>query len=148
MDRIVVGLDGTPRDHGIVEWVADFAYDVGAQVVAAHFVPRPSLWMMAGAQIDSAGYFDELRRHFENDVLVPLQRRIGTVSLRVEPGDAATELAATAHRSGADLIVIGAPDHTAVHDVVFGSLERRLVHLAEVPVLTVPLRHHHVRLVR
>jgi nucleotide-binding universal stress UspA family protein len=148
MKRIVIGLDGTQKDHGIVAWIGDFATEVGAQVIAAHFVPRASVWMIAGAQIDCDAYFDELREHFDDDVLVPLQARIGAVPVHVQAGDPARELAAIAHRSAADLIAIGAPDHTAVHDVVFGSGERRLLHLADVPVISVPSQVRHMRLVR
>ena len=110
MNRIIVGLDGTDRDHEILDWVGDFAYDTGVHVIAAHFVSRSVLWMIAGVQIDSTNYLQE----------------------------PAHELAALARRTAADLIAIGAPAHTAVHDIVFGSLERRLVHESTVPLLTIP----------
>jgi nucleotide-binding universal stress UspA family protein len=138
MRRIVVGLDATERDREVVHWVADFALDTGAQVIAAHFVSRASVWMIAGVQIDSAAYLDGLRAHFEEGVLRRLRTRIGRVQLHVAVGEPAHELAALAGRVDADLIAIGAPEHNAVHDVVFGSFERRLVHCAEVPVVTIP----------
>jgi nucleotide-binding universal stress UspA family protein len=145
--RIVVGLDGTQKDFDIVDWVADFVLDTGVQVVAAHFVPRASLWMISGAQIDSARYLDELRKHLDDGVMQRLRSRVGSVHLQVEPGDPATELAGLARRSEADLIAIGAPEHSAVHDVVFGSTERRLAHHAGVPVVTIPCGCRPLRLV-
>jgi nucleotide-binding universal stress UspA family protein len=145
MHRIIVGLDGTDRDHEILEWVGDFAYDTGVHVIAAHFVARSVLWMIAGAQIDSANYLSELRAHFERDVLPALRARIGATHLHVQIGDPAHELAALARRSAADLIAIGAPAHGAVHDMVFGGVERRLVHEASVPLLTIPCGTRHLR---
>jgi nucleotide-binding universal stress UspA family protein len=148
MKRIIVGLDGTEKDHDVVSWAADFVRDTGAQVVAAHFVPRPSLWIIAGAQIDSGKYLEELRRHFEDHVLGPMKARLGDVRLYVDIGDPAHELALLAQHTDADLIAVGARAHGAVHDVVFGNLERRIVHEARVPVVTVPCRTRQMRLVR
>jgi len=145
MNRIIVGLDGTDRDHEILDWVGDFAYDTGVHVIAAHFVSRSVLWMIAGAQIDSANYLQQLRDHFDGDLLAPLRARIGSAHVHVQIGDPAHELAALARRTAADLIAIGAPAHTAVHDIVFGSLERRLVHESTVPLLTIPCGTRHLR---
>ena len=135
MNRIIVGLDGTDRDREILDWVGDFAYDTGVHVIAAHFVSRAVLWMIAGAQIDSTNYLQERRDHFDGELLAPLRARIGAAHVHVQIGDPAHELAALARRSAADLIAIGAPVHTAVHDIVFGSLERRLVHESERPAV-------------
>ncbi len=145
MNRIIVGLDGTERDREIVDWLEVFAYDMGVHVIAAHFVPRTVLWMIAGAQVDSAKYLHELREHFDRDVLASIRSRLGTVHLHVHIGDPAHELATLARRSAADLIAVGATDHGAMHDLVFGSLERRLVHEASVPVLSIPCRTRHLR---
>ena len=145
MHRIIVGLSGTDRDHEILDWVSDFAYDTGAHVIAAHFVPRAVLWMIAGAQIDSANYLQELRTHLEREALAPLRARIGAAHLHVQIGEPAHELAALARRSAADLIAIGAPVHNAMHDIVFGSLERRLLHEASVPLLAIPCGTKHLR---
>jgi nucleotide-binding universal stress UspA family protein len=138
--RIVVGLDGTEKDDYVVDWVGDLARENGAQVIAAHFVPSATLWMIAGAQVDSAKYLEELREHLDADVLGELRRRVPMSHLHVAVGDPARELAAIARECRADLIAIGASSHTVWHEVVFGSLERRLVHLADVPVVEIPCR--------
>jgi nucleotide-binding universal stress UspA family protein len=140
MNRIVIGLDGSDKDRSLVHWIADFADDVGANVIAAHLIAHPTLWMLAGAQADSTHYIEDLRQHFESVILPPL-RGDPAMHLYVYVGDPARELAQIARRSRADLIAIGARDHTALHDAVFGNIERRLVHLSDVPVLAVP---HHV----
>ena len=140
MNRIVVGLDGTPKDRPLVSWIADFSDEVGARIIAAHFVPSATVWMVAGAQVDSAAYLEELRDYFERDVVGPLRVRDPLLHVHIHIGDPAHELAALARHSKADLIALGARDHTVLHDVVFGNIERRLMHLSEIPVLTVPYR--------
>jgi len=147
MKRIVVGLDGTPEDVSVAEWVADFAGEVGAHIIAVHIVPSATLWMIAGAQVDSAKYLEELREHLEATTLSPLRRADPFLAFHVDIGDPAHELAVIAHRCDADLIAIGASSHTALHDVVFGGMERRLVHTTEVPVVAVPRRTRSLRVV-
>jgi hypothetical protein len=40
MKRIVVGLDGTPKDESVARWVADLAAGLGAHIVAARRATR------------------------------------------------------------------------------------------------------------
>jgi nucleotide-binding universal stress UspA family protein len=138
MKRIVVGLGGTQSDLHVVDWVGDLADEVGVHVVAAHFVPRTTVWMIAGAQMDSSPYLGELRDHFETGAVARLRRLAPSVHLHVDLGDPAHELAALAHTTDAGMIAIGAPDHSALHDAVFGSVAYRLMHLTDVPVVAVP----------
>ena len=147
MKRIVVGLEGTPEDGSVCEWVADFARELGAHIIAVHIVPRATTWMIAGAQVDSAKYLEELREHLDTTTLAPLRRADPDLALHVDIGDPAHELAVIARRCDADLIAIGASSHTALHDVVFGGMERRLVHTTEVPVVAVPRRKRSLRVV-
>lgn len=144
MNRIVIGLDGTEKDRSLVQWIADFADEVGAHVIAAHLIAQPTLWLLAGVQADSTHYIEELQQHFEHNILPPLRQHDPAMHLYVYIGDPAHELAQIARRSQADLIAIGARNHTALHDVVFGNIERKLVHLSDIPVLTVP--HHAPRM--
>jgi nucleotide-binding universal stress UspA family protein len=102
--------------------------------------------MIAGAQVDSAKYLDELRDHLEATTLVPLRRADPFLAFHVDIGEPAHELAVIARRCAADLIAIGASTHTALHDVVFGGMERRLVHTTDIPVVTVPHRARSLRL--
>jgi nucleotide-binding universal stress UspA family protein len=147
MKRIVVGLDGTPKDECVARWVADLADDLGAHIIAVHVVPRPTLWMIAGAQVDSATYVAELREHFEATTLVALRRADPSLVFHLAIGDPAHELARIAWRCDADLVAVGASSHTQMHDVVFGGLERRLVHVTEIPVVAIPRRVRSVHLV-
>jgi len=138
MDRIVVGFDGTQKDRSLTLWVGAFAREVGAHLIAAHFIPMPTAWMVAGAQVDSAQYIDELQYHFDTSVLDLLREVDPCLYFHIDFGDPARELASLAVRTEADLIAIGAREHSRLHDVVFGSVERQLVRLTSIPVLAVP----------
>ena len=96
--------------------------------------------MVAGAQVNAGAYIEELREHFDNDVLTLLRERDPLLHLHIHVGDPARELASLAQHSAANVIAIGARDHTILHDVVFGNIERRLAHLSSIPILTVPNR--------
>jgi nucleotide-binding universal stress UspA family protein len=146
MKRIIVGLDGTPKDESVAQWVADLSEELGAHIIAVHIVPSATLWMIAGAQVDSTKYLDELRDHLEATTLVPLRRADPFLAFHLDIGDPVHELAVIARRCDADLIAIGASSHTALHDVVFGGMERRLVHTTDVPVVAVPRRARSLRL--
>jgi nucleotide-binding universal stress UspA family protein len=135
--RITVGLAATPRDAAIVEWVSTFAVELRADVIVVHVIPRTTLWLVSSVQADSDRYVARLRARFERDVVAQLRARGISVTLRVVRGDAAMALAGIADQTGCDLIVIGGPDHHALHDAV-SSIARRLEHASSVPIVLVP----------
>ena len=137
MPRITVGLAATPRDAAIVEWVATFAVDLRADVTVVHVIPRTTLWLVSSVQADSGEYVARLRVRFERDVVAQLRARGIAVTLRVVRGDAANVLAEIADQTSSDLIVIGGPDHHALHDAV-SNIARRLEHASNVPIVLVP----------
>ncbi|HXD59955.1 MAG TPA: universal stress protein [Thermoleophilaceae bacterium] len=57
-------------------------------------------------------------------------------------GGAAHQIAETASRSDADLIVVGTRGHTALAGLLLGSVTQRLLHIAPCPVLAVPAVKH------
>jgi nucleotide-binding universal stress UspA family protein len=135
--RIVVGVSATPRDTAVGEWLARFAGGLQAQVTVVHVVPRTTLWLVSSVQADSDAYLAKIREHFEAGIVRQLRAHDLSVALRIVRGDPAHELAQIASRVEADLIVIGGPDHTALHDAI-SSIARRLEHSSDVPVVVVP----------
>ena len=142
--QMMMGLDGSAHDHVIADWVARFTSNhAGDHVIGVHVVPRTILWMIAGAQADSNRYVQAVRSRIQHQVMTPLSSMGVSNELRVAIGDPARQLAVLAYSTGADLIVIGGPDHGTLHDVVLGDTARRLERRADVPVVVVPLSTHH-----
>ncbi len=102
-----------------------------------HVIPRTTLWLVSSVQADSDAYVATVRTHFARTAIAQLRDRGITVTLRVTWGDPAHELAAVARHVRSDLIVIGGPDHHALHDAV-SSIARRLEHGSDIPIVVVP----------
>ena len=138
MKRILVGLDGTSDDGHTLGWAAQHAQETHASLTVVHVVPRSSLWTIAAAQVDSTSYLDDLRTHFEHNVLDAFRGGGLAINFRLEFGDPSDVLAGLAQRVRAELIVIGGADHSVLHDILFGRFERRLERRTEVPLVVVP----------
>lgn len=138
MQRILVGISDGERARSIVDWVATFAREQGAEVVLVHVLPRTGLWVAAGMQLDTNEHVRELRANLERDALAPLQRAGVAAELRFEVGDAAHALAVAARAQQADVIVVGGPRHGALHEVLAGGTVTKLEHCADVPVIVLP----------
>jgi len=135
---IVVGVDATLHDRPIVEWISNYAAKHHNHVIAAHVVARTTLWLIAGAQADSTRYLETIRDQLERHVIAPLRANGISAELRLALGDPAQQLADIAVRSHAELLVLGGPEHSALHDVVLGGIIRRLEHRSDIPVVVVP----------
>ncbi len=140
MKRIVVGLDINPRSDTIVGWVERFAADTGVHVIVVHATPWTLLWVISSLQADFTRYLNKVRTELDHDVIERFHNKGISADLIVTCGNPAHELARTATRTDADMIVIGGADHSALHDVVFGGTARHLEHLTDVPVVVVPLK--------
>jgi nucleotide-binding universal stress UspA family protein len=139
MKRIVAGCETRADAASLVEWIERFAADVPIEVLVVHVEPRVGLLMVSSVQANSDTYLRGLRRAYSRDVIGHLRDRGVSAQLEVVRGDPAHELAAAARRFRADLIVIGGARHNALHDMVLGSLERRLEHRVDIPLVVVPL---------
>ena len=143
MTNLVVGLDASEHDRAITDWAARFAADYDLHLIVVNVVPRTILWMIAGAQADSSRYLRAVRGRFEREVIAPMHAAGISAEFRLELGDPAHQLVGVAVKTGAELIAIGGPEHSALHDVVLGGVARRLEHHTHVPVVVIPHSSSH-----
>ncbi len=136
--RVIVGVDLTVRDEAIVEWISRFAAGTAVQVIVVYVVPRTTLWVISSLQADSESYVGRMRARINETVIRQLRDRGIAAVLRVLRGEPAHELAGSARQSRADLIVIGGPDHSALHDALGGGTTRKLELCSPVPIVVVP----------
>ena len=138
MRRIVVGVDDPSESNELIDWAARLAAEFHAAITIVHAVHRSEGWVLASAQLDYVRYIRSARRRMYDDVVTPLRARGLAVDLRVELGDPAHRIAATARQTGAEVIVLGTTPHGPFRELVAGGVEHRLERLVEIPVVVVP----------
>lgn len=138
--KIVLGLDGSPASEAATRWVAEIGPAVNAEVTAVHVVPRIELWDLAALQIDT----DPLIQAESAQLHGPWTAALRTAGLRVVTkllrGDPATELCRCADDDDADLLVIGAKSHSALHDLLGGTAHKVSNHALTAVVLVPAVR--------
>lgn len=135
--RIVVGADGSAGSQAALDWVADLATQLDAQVTAVHvFDPLAGL-----GEIEPPYDMQELaaiaRGHLETEWTAPLASagvRYETVFTEGQPIRA---LVAAADEVDADLIVVGDRGHLEKRKRFFGSTALDLPRATSRPVTVV-----------
>jgi len=121
-----------------LDWSADLASALDAEVYAVHVVPQSWLIQLDAVQLDTKGFLAEVRAKLVGEWTEALRAagvRYSTEFLRGEP---ATELLGAAHARHADVIVIGGATHGTLHHALLGGTAHRIVNRSPVPVLVVP----------
>jgi nucleotide-binding universal stress UspA family protein len=153
VDGIVVGVDGSPGGDAALRWAVDEARFRKTRVYAVHAydVSVPALGAVPvgapGAALGgySAEQQDQQRRLAEDAarsvVTATLERTKAVesgvdVEARVvegEPGRALVDLACDA-----ELLVVGSHGHSAIHDLILGSVSQSCARHARCPVVVMP----------
>lgn len=134
VDRVVVGVDGSPNGQAALDWALGHVADGGTVVVVHSYqlvpyppeVAHPALELLeqeAATRLDAA-----------LDGVVP-QRGV-TIEREVRLGDPRNVLVELA--KDADLLVIGARGHKGVAYLLLGSVSTSLLHHPQVPTVVVP----------
>jgi nucleotide-binding universal stress UspA family protein len=148
INKIAVGSDGSPHGQHAVEFAAQLAAQLDAEVVLIH-VPEmfPPALAAAGGYAASVPQeiIDEERRDVERRVHAefakPLTERGIRWSAEIAQGWPPDAIANTARDLGADLIIVGTRGLHALGELFLGSTSHALVQRAPVPVLVVPGPH-------
>lgn len=134
-ERIVVGIDGSVASHAAVRWAITHARD-GDTVTLTH-AWQPSPAMIEAGLVDPDD--ESCAQRFVHRELVRIEAlpHDGNITLttKVLRGDARDRLTT----AGADLIVVGAGDHSRLMSAVLGSVSDHLARHARVPVVVIPL---------
>ena len=133
--RVLVALDFNPESVKVLRWAADFAQEVGAELVAAHVAP--SLEGQAGESYDPnwRDYFAGAAKTRLEAMLEEADVKNATIA--IDYGDAAHQVCELAAAENADLIVIGR-GHTT--EGMFGRLRAKaysIIRMAPCPVVSV-----------
>jgi nucleotide-binding universal stress UspA family protein len=149
INTIVVGTDGSKHGQHAVTWAAEFARQLGAEVVLVHAAPP-----LASPIVGAGGYvmyvpqdvLDQTRADLEERVLIefcaPLRAAGVAWQSRLLEGSAPIVLGDVATEVGAQLIVVGTRALHAFGELLHGSTSHGLTLHTDVPVVVVPLSAH------
>jgi nucleotide-binding universal stress UspA family protein len=147
MERILVGVDGSPASLKAVDFAADLANKYNAELVLLTAVPHLSLQAISSIEeyarlehIQSAA--TELALATAESVLDGARSRAqaeGASRISTEPifGDPAQEIITAAGDRQADLIVVGSRGHGRLAGLLLGSVAHKVISLAPCPVVVV-----------
>jgi nucleotide-binding universal stress UspA family protein len=146
VNRILVGVDGSPTSVEAARFAQGLAEQAGAKVVYV-FAMEPPQVIPVGAL---SGYVATGKPRTEAEIRQAREFLDGLVAerpgiaqdARVEFGRPWETLVDVADHMGADLIVVGSRGHSAGRRLVLGSTSDKVVHHAPCPVLVVPPLGH------
>jgi nucleotide-binding universal stress UspA family protein len=133
---IIVGYDGLDGAKAALGRAIDLAKRLDAQLVVAYGY---EVARIGGEVQDLAAALREMGETLTGEAAE--QARAAGLDPRTEvrDGDPASVLAALGTELGADMIVVGTRGERPLLGAILGSLCHKLLHLAEVPVLVVPI---------
>jgi nucleotide-binding universal stress UspA family protein len=135
IERVVVGVDGSPTSRRALLWAGDEADRYGAKLLVVHAWMYPYMHVYPDSsqvrdltQVDAACLLDRevevIREQFGADVTGRL----------VECSPSAALLSSVRH---GDLLVLGSDGHGAVHTTLFGSTVSSVLDRCSVPTVVV-----------
>lgn len=144
MDRIVVGVDGTPESVAAARYASGLARKLHSSITLAFVVPSyaplgPEELLGQRQQWEDAEA--KRGRQILREVSAACELPEGMVESQVLNGDAADALAETAR--AAIMIVVGHRHRGAVARTLLGSVADRLTQVSPVPLLVVPQAARH-----
>lgn len=131
VSRILVGVDGSAASQRALEWSADLARALDAEVVAVH-----AAGLLDRLRTEESG--GELADSFRDEWRAPLEASGVRHRCVVVDGPPPMAMLRAAEQEAADLIVVGSRGLGAEPAQVLGSTSRHLVQHAPVPVTVLP----------
>jgi len=136
--KILLPVDGSEYSRAAVEFVASRSTLIGKEprvdVINVQLAVPARAARVVGKAALTDYYSDESAR-----VLKPVLRRLAKAGLTAEAkylvGHPGEEISAAAVRDKVDLIVMGSHGHTALRNLLFGSVTRHVLARTEIPVL-------------
>jgi nucleotide-binding universal stress UspA family protein len=134
--RVLVALEHSPYDAGILDHVRRLARCCGSSVVLIHVADG---WVARNIRALDLRDSEEMRddREYLERVCAELNADGFDADALLASGDPSKEIAAAAEREGCDLIAMATHGHRFLSDMVRGSVANEVRHISTVPVLLV-----------
>jgi nucleotide-binding universal stress UspA family protein len=138
--KILLALDGSELAEQAIPAVSALAAATKAEVVLAAVVVAPERWPSSTMPRESLGDERDYAEFYLSSIVDRLRGHGVQARTRVEAGEAAATLAATADEEGADLIAMTTHGRSGFTRWILGSVADRVLHLSRKPVLLVHAR--------
>lgn len=129
---ILVTLDLSPTDRGILEHVKKLAKHLGSRVVALHVVDGWAARRFGAEAVseeihNDTAYMETIRQELEQEGI--------NVACELAYGEPAEEIVKWVRQNPCDLVAMGTHGHKGLVDFVLGWTASRVQHELDVPVL-------------
>lgn len=136
---ILVGVDGSDGSRRALEWAAQLAAAVSAEVVAVHVLTYNHEFVR-DISLDTMGTW---RRELQHDLETKwvrslVERGVEHRCVLVEGESPAAGLVEAVEREGADVLIVGVQGHGNLAERVLGGVSYRVTHRSPRPVIVVP----------
>lgn len=138
-ETVALALDGSEQSEAAIPVAKELAKQSGGKLVVIHIDERMvAKGDMPPVHPDESEIVDKVKAKADEikgegmDVEIQLDSSV--------VGGPATKIASIAEEAGAGVIVIGSRGESALKGMLVGSVAHKLLHVASVPVLVVPVR--------
>jgi nucleotide-binding universal stress UspA family protein len=136
--RVVWATDGSPAADTALDYAKGLVAHEGTELIAIHVDevmagPRAAYLTIDAEEPDVKEKVKHQVAELQRDGIKATE----VLATRTE-GGAAKAISDAAHDAQADLIIVGTRGHTALAGLLVGSVTQRLLHISEVPVLSIP----------
>lgn len=143
MRKVLLPVDGSDSSFEAGRYLVDFIGQHGAVAVhVANIQPKPVEWLIGDLD---PGVVQEHQAGQAHMALKPVLHELNEAGIayqtHIRSGDAADELLALAAELGCDHIIMGSRGLGAISGLMLGSVTRKVLHLATIPVTCVKSDH-------
>jgi nucleotide-binding universal stress UspA family protein len=140
--KLLVGVDGSDASKRAVEWCAEHAAQLDAEVVAVHAIDLPVLVAPMGSGFSLPEFKpadrDELQRIVTEEWCAPLTAASVAFRVVLKDSEPALAIIQAAKTENADLVVTGRRGRGGFAELLLGSTSHALSHHLHRPLLIVP----------
>lgn len=142
MRKVLLPVDGSDSAFQAAMYLIDFVRQHGpVEVQVVNIQPKPLQWQTHGMEQDAIDNHLAIDAHFAmKSVVHAFNEAQIAYQTHVKLGDPAETLVALANELGCDHIVMGTRGLGALSGIALGSVARKVLHLANIPVLCVKER--------
>lgn len=141
LDRMLVGLDGSPLAETILPYVGALARGLNAEITLLHVAHLPEEVVSGLYQRPAIAERIARAETAARAYLAGVQDRLDDTGLRVHTavvsGDAAGQIVFYADREGINLIVLATHGRSGLRRWRFGSVADKVLHMTRVPLLLI-----------